>query len=133
MTHDQAACELGWPVGTVRGRLARARALLAPVWTAVGSPIPRVSGRRDHNLSRYPPISPPAWWMRPCGGRRVRGDRRFDQTTALAVEAVLRSLGLVALARSSVPLLLFALIAGTAAIFEYAGGGAFSVQTDRHR
>ena len=25
MTHDRAAGELGWPVGTVRGRLARAR------------------------------------------------------------------------------------------------------------
>jgi RNA polymerase sigma factor (sigma-70 family) len=28
-THDQAAAELGWPVGTVRSRMAKARAILA--------------------------------------------------------------------------------------------------------
>jgi RNA polymerase sigma factor (sigma-70 family) len=35
-THDQAAAELGWPVGTVRSRMARARAILAPRLTRQG-------------------------------------------------------------------------------------------------
>ena len=38
LTHEQAAARLGWPVGTVRSRLARARGASAAGWSSAGSP-----------------------------------------------------------------------------------------------
>ncbi len=43
LTHDQAAQRLGWPVGTVRSRMSRARALLQRRLTRRGVSVPGVA------------------------------------------------------------------------------------------
>ena len=95
MTQDQAAIELGWPVGTVRGRLARARDLLKSRLTrrglalsaglaAAGSPADAASAGLSAALVEAT--------VRAALGRSAAG--HLSRTAALLLKAVLRDMAL---------------------------------------
>jgi len=54
-TNEEVATLLDWPVGTVKGRLSRARDMLRSPWSAAAWPSRRRSSAR---LSRRAPSSP---------------------------------------------------------------------------
>jgi RNA polymerase sigma factor (sigma-70 family) len=128
MTHDQAALELGWPVGTVRGRLARARDLLRSRLTRRGLALAaglEVSGSlADAAFVRLPATLVEATVGAAIGGRAFAGMSR----TALLLKDVLRDMALTRCTQLGAPLLLIALCAGGATVFLSPGGSKLSVE-----
>ena len=128
MTHDQAACELDWPVGTVRGRLARRGPYCAPRLDRRGLTYSAglgAVGLRPQGIAEALSASLVEATVQAAVGSAAAGD--LTETTAVALQSVLRSMYVAALARSSAPLLLLALVAGTAAMLEYVGEARLSI------
>jgi RNA polymerase sigma factor (sigma-70 family) len=122
LTHDQAASELGWPVGTVRGRLARARDLLRTRLTRCGLTLSAglVSvGALPETASAALPAALVEATVRAVLGSEVAG--ALTRTAAALLPAVLRTMALARLVKLAAPLVIIAIVAGGAAMLAYSG------------
>ena len=122
MTQDQAARELGWPVGTVRGRLARARDLLRTRLTRRGLTLSAGLAAVD-SLSETASAAIPAA-LREATIKAALGSAAagvLSRTATLLLEAVLKKMAVTRFLQWAAPLLLIAIVASGAALVVYPG------------
>jgi RNA polymerase sigma factor (sigma-70 family) len=122
MTQDQAARELDWPVGTVRGRIARARDLLRTRLTRRGLALSAGIAAVD-SLGETASAAIPAA-LREATIQAVLGSAAagaLSRTATLLLQAVLKKMAVTRFIQWAAPLLLIALVASGAVVFVYPG------------